>query len=258
MEPLLEPPLPFAAPPRLPRRREPWVAVVLGLLVPGLGHVYARRPAKAAWHVLAIFGLFVTGLSLTGWTAVHPRKHPLEFAAHAWMGLPTVVAWQYGERFFLEEMPRWMEIGRLFVAIAGLLNVVAVCDALGEVVSHNVRVEAARRVAAPPLLAEVPLAPEEANGLASPLRDEPLPAPAPEPEAPATDRLPLFDPPARKREDPPPPNVFLLEPPPPETSPSEASPSEAPPSEEIAPDEELALEEEGVPETETAPDEETP
>ena len=34
----------------------------------------------------------------------------------------------------------WLEVGRLYAAVAGLLNVVAMCDAVGEVLAHNDRI----------------------------------------------------------------------------------------------------------------------
>ena len=65
----------------------------------------------------------------------------LEFVAHALIGGPTAAAYGSSSDLFLGEPMPWFEVGRLYVAVAGLLNIVAICDALGCVLAHNVRAE---------------------------------------------------------------------------------------------------------------------
>ena len=142
-------PLPIlpATAPAVPARRSALLAAVAGWIVPGFGQLYMGRPFKALLMLVAIGGLFYGGLALTGFTCVNPTAYALEFAAHAFLGGPTALAYGMTQGFELNEALPWFEVGRLYAAVAGLLNVVAICDALGDVIEHNrgVRVQAALR-----------------------------------------------------------------------------------------------------------------
>lgn len=133
-----EPP-PRPALPRRIRRRAPLVAAILGWAVPGLGQVYAGRPGKAVLLAATIVGLFYAGWAMTGFTGVDPYTYGLEFVAHAWLGGPTAYAYWTSREIVLTQPLPWFEVGRLYAAVAGLLNIVAICDALGGVLEHNVR-----------------------------------------------------------------------------------------------------------------------
>lgn len=160
-------------PPRI-RRRSPAAAAVLGWAVPGLGQLYAGSPGKALLMMAAIGGLFYGGLAMTGFTCVDPNTYGLEFVAHAWIGAPTAWAYWHGRDIVLSDPMPYFEVGRLYVAVGGLLNIVAVCDALDAVLKHNVRAadrkaerdriltahDEAVLVAAAPSLAPPPIEPE--------------------------------------------------------------------------------------------------
>lgn len=120
-----------------PRLRSAFVATVLGWVLPGLGQVYVGRPGKALLMFVAIGGLFAGGLALTAFTCVNPKTYSLEFVAHAFLGGPTALAYYLTRDLQLTEFMPWFEVGRLYVAVAGLLNIVAVCDALGDVLAFN-------------------------------------------------------------------------------------------------------------------------
>jgi hypothetical protein len=181
---LAEPP---AVPSRPPRVLElappalgvsPGLAAALGWLVPGLGQIAVGRVGAGLVLLVTIGGLFAGGLALTDFTAVKPRENPLEFAAQALIGGPTALALGLTEGATLDRMPPWLDVGRLFVVISGLLNLIALCDALGEAarVNAKAREEHARRRA-------------EFFPEAPPLPPSPLPAPpeiaAPVPEVPS-------------------------------------------------------------------------
>ena len=138
--PAQEPPPPPALPRRI-RRRDPLVAAILGWVIPGLGQVYAGRPGKALVLAATIGGLFYAGWAMTGFTGVDPDTYLLHFVAHACLGGPTAWAfWSSRSVELVEAMP-YLETGLLYSSVAGLLNVVAICDALGCVLEHNVRAE---------------------------------------------------------------------------------------------------------------------
>jgi len=135
------PTLPASTLPPALARRSPLVAAILGWAFPGLGQLYAGRPLKALIMLGTICGLFYWGLALTGFTCVDPYTYGLEFVAHAWIGGPTAWAyWSSREIVLADPMP-YLEVGRLYVAVAGLLNIVAICDAVGSVLEHNARAE---------------------------------------------------------------------------------------------------------------------
>lgn len=132
---------PLAPPPRL-RRRSLFLCCALAALVPGLGQLYARRPVKALLMLLAIGGLFVGGLALTGFTAVNPTTHRLEFVAHLFITGPTALTLHLTEGLTVDTFQPWYDVGRLYVAVAGILNVVAAWDAMSAVFDHNEQAEA--------------------------------------------------------------------------------------------------------------------
>ena len=124
----------------LGERRSAFVATALGWLLPGLGQVYVGRPGRGFVMFLAIGGLFFLGLHLTAFTAVNPDTYSLEFIAHVFQGGPTALTYYLTQDLAQTEPLRWLEVGRLYAAVAGLLNVVAICDAVGEVLAHNDRI----------------------------------------------------------------------------------------------------------------------
>jgi len=139
------PPLtPPDAPPatrRALRRTSSLAAIVLGLVVPGGGHLVVGRPGKALLFLVTIGGLFVLGLQLTGFTAIDPERHGLWAAAQAGITGPALLAWHLTQGQVELAALRWMDIGQLYVGIAGLLNLVAVTDAWGHALRHNDRVD---------------------------------------------------------------------------------------------------------------------
>lgn len=131
---------------RIPRLRPLLVVGVLAWLVPGLGHLVMGRPKKAIVMLAAIGGLFATGLALTAFTCVNPDEYGLEFAAQIFAGGPTLAALLSTKGLTVTEFMPHFDAGRLYVDVAGLLNVVAISDALGLALRHNGRVAAVRQL----------------------------------------------------------------------------------------------------------------
>jgi hypothetical protein len=92
--------------------RNPWVALGLGLLVPGLGHAYQGRTFKAVLYFVCITGMFLAGAQMSEWKAVqappfHYRQKNrsllmLKFAAQCGMGIPAVGAMIQTRRYLNE------------------------------------------------------------------------------------------------------------------------------------------------------------
>jgi len=131
-------------PSRTPRRRPPALAALLGWLLPGLGQLFLGRPLKALLFFSAILTTFLVGWVLTGLTAVDPQRFRLDFIGQAFLGLPTFAALSIGANQTLESMPAFFEVGRLYVLVAGLMNVVAICDAVGDAISRDRQILAER------------------------------------------------------------------------------------------------------------------
>lgn len=86
--------------------RDPWLALILAFVLPGLGHLYQRRYLKSGIFFLCIMGLFSWGMGTAEGKAVYyrPPKGPLAgnkkefigYLAQAGVGLPAFPAiWQH-------------------------------------------------------------------------------------------------------------------------------------------------------------------
>jgi hypothetical protein len=131
------PPPSAVLPRRIPWRRSAFLATAFGWALPGLGQLYAGQPRKALLFLAAILPTFLVGWWLTDFTAVQPAAQPLPFAAQVFLGGPTLLAWRLAEGHLIQDLPTFLEVGRLYTWVAGLLNLVAVCDAVGDVIEHN-------------------------------------------------------------------------------------------------------------------------
>ncbi|HLA84342.1 MAG TPA: DUF6677 family protein [Thermoguttaceae bacterium] len=148
--------------------KDPALAALLAWLIPGLGHAYQGRWAKAVLFFVCIMGTFVYGLYLgsdraVGWGRVvyvmwQPEEKRLYYFCQIGVGLPAAPALvqairvRSGKeplgtfmapprlgpddpsgRVTLDEihrrLARYFELGTIYTAIAGLLNVLAILDA---------------------------------------------------------------------------------------------------------------------------------
>ncbi len=141
--------------------RDPYTAAFLAWLVPGLGHFYQGRKAKALLYAVCILGLFYAGFAMgegkiVYWRWVNPFKSPEKFCLYYpgqfFVGLaafPALVQATLHDRGqdpilwgYLAEpsqaeinglfprLSKLVEIGTIYTTIAGLLNVLAIYDAL--------------------------------------------------------------------------------------------------------------------------------
>ncbi len=143
------------------------LAAFLAWLMPGAGHLYQGRRAKAALFFVCIFGTFAYGMFLGGGRVVYAQWEPAKFRRYPYLcqigvglpSLPALVAARRGSFLGMEgryyvppETPgpgqrdggpmseldqlhftynRRFELGTVFTMIAGLLNVLAIYDAWG-------------------------------------------------------------------------------------------------------------------------------
>lgn len=111
----------------------PVAAGLLAWIFPGLGHLYLRRFGKAVVLMGAILALFVLGLAMDSRLAMHlGLEDPLALLfslAQMGVGAPYVLARLMGYEAGLVTSPTY-EYGNTFTAVAGLLNILVVLDAL--------------------------------------------------------------------------------------------------------------------------------
>jgi hypothetical protein len=142
--------------------RHPLQAAFLAWLVPGLGHFYQGRRGKGWLYAICILGLYLVGLLLgegkvVYWRWVNPLNNPEKFCLYYvgqfFVGLPALPALIQGTlHYYFPEMGpilwgfmaepsqnvlnalqgrgKVVEIGTIYTTVAGLLNVLAIYDAL--------------------------------------------------------------------------------------------------------------------------------
>ncbi len=151
--------------------KDPALAALLAWLVPGLGHLYQGRTAKAALFFVCIMGTFLTGSYFgsdrdLGWARVvycswRKGDKRLPYLCQVGVGLPATPAMVQSLRAsrglevwgeFMAPPPlaadrridgrptlntinkklgRYWELGTVYTMIAGLLNILAMYDAWG-------------------------------------------------------------------------------------------------------------------------------
>ncbi len=108
-------------------------AVLLAWAWPGLGHLYLGRRGKGLILMGAIVALFVLGVSMSSSLQLHlGLEDPLAFLfslAQMGVGAPYVLARLLGYDVGLVTSPSY-EYGNTFTAVAGLLNILVMLDAL--------------------------------------------------------------------------------------------------------------------------------
>jgi len=136
------------------------VAALLGWILPGLGQLYVGQGRKATLFFLAILATFLVGWALTDLTGIDPSSYTLDFVGQLFLGGPTLAALVGAGGRVLDTLPPHLEVGRLYLLVAGLLNLVAICDAVGEAIARDravmsMRWERAAAEAAPREVEEV-------------------------------------------------------------------------------------------------------
>jgi hypothetical protein len=112
-----------------------YAAGLLAWVWPGLGHLFLRRLAKGLVLTGCILALFVLGVRMDSRLVMNAGlEDPLAFlfsVAQMGIGAPYVIARYLGYGFdeALVKSP-FYEYGNTFTAVAGLLNVLVILDAL--------------------------------------------------------------------------------------------------------------------------------
>ena len=113
-------------------------ALLLGWIVPGLGHFVAGQRGRGIALGLLVGGTYIAGLALSRGEAVSRELHPYSFIAQIGLGVtlpilkldPAQGVVKHGANSInqLDDVPRRLDSGLLFCNIAGLLNMLALFD----------------------------------------------------------------------------------------------------------------------------------
>jgi hypothetical protein len=157
----------FTNQPEEPDLRNPYLAALLTWLLPGLGHWYQRRYFKAVLFGSCVIGIYLTGLwvgrgMVVYWTWINPLRDSenfrLSFVFQSFVGGFTLPGLIQGLLLYFDLPPilkgwmaaptqdvvnslhpkigRLVEIGTVYTAVAGLLNMLAMMDAFGGPVKY--------------------------------------------------------------------------------------------------------------------------
>jgi len=111
--------------------RSPVAALVLGWILPGAGHAYAGQRGKAVLFAVLVTGLLVAGFAMGRGTNLLPNEW--WFAPQLGAGGPAALLTPLSQYLALRRAVDWAspvrEIGTLYTAVAGLLNLLVMMDA---------------------------------------------------------------------------------------------------------------------------------
>jgi len=111
--------------------RSPVAALVFGWIFPGAGHAYAGQRGKAVLFAVLITGLLAAGFALGRGTNLLPNEW--WFAPQMGAGGPTALLTPLSQYLAIRRTVDWAspvrEIGTLYTAVAGLLNLLVMMDA---------------------------------------------------------------------------------------------------------------------------------
>ncbi|HRP64267.1 MAG TPA: hypothetical protein PK400_13285 [Phycisphaerales bacterium] len=113
-------------------------AAVLAWLWPGLGHISLGERKRGVFIMIGVLFLFFTGLLVGGVSSVDRREERLWFLAQGLCG-PIAFGADYVHQSYVKGLPperkvvalaHVSEMGILFIALAGLMNLVVILDAM--------------------------------------------------------------------------------------------------------------------------------
>jgi hypothetical protein len=111
-----------------------YLPLIVGWLVPGGGHFLLRKWGRGALLAAAILGMFVLGLAMQGkvYSSAHDILDILGLVGDLGNGLPYIISRMLGLGDVQVQVTT-ADWGSRFIAVAGLLNIIAAVDA------HNLR-----------------------------------------------------------------------------------------------------------------------
>lgn len=133
--------------------RDPWLALLLAFVLPGLGHLYQRRYFKSAIFFVCIMGLFCWGMGSAEGKAVYyrpmrgelagQRKEFIGYLAQVGVGLPALPAiYQHSRYYSTENQGRASSLSPIDAPFTGKVDI--------DMPGRTVKTEVTGRVALTP------------------------------------------------------------------------------------------------------------
>ncbi len=105
------------------------LAVFLSWIMPGAGHFYLGEKFRGIYFFFFTNLLFLVGLGISHGLVVDRIKYFYYWAGQLLLGGPTVLSTLLTRHLRIQESLPWLDLGLLFVTIAGLLNVLVMISA---------------------------------------------------------------------------------------------------------------------------------
>lgn len=128
---------------REPAEQSLLLSMVLGWFVPGLGHIYMQKYRRGFIFLGSILSLFLIGLMLCQWTYTTRSDFPFYLIGKYGSGLVLFGQYLLTGRHAIDLSVHfhYIEIGILFVSVAGLLNVITVLNLIDVKAGRSVLLE---------------------------------------------------------------------------------------------------------------------
>lgn len=109
-----------------------YIAGLLGWILPGAGHWFLGLKKRAVILCIAISLTFWIGIAIGGaFSTVNPAKSQPWFIAQICAGAQPIVSMLLGKAGTeYISSGRTLDLARLYTGVAGMLNVLAICDAI--------------------------------------------------------------------------------------------------------------------------------
>ena len=99
---------------------------IIAWLVPGAGHWFSGKKDRAIAIFCGIMFLFVIGIIVGGTALINPSQAKIWYFAQVFSGIPALIMTSKANMGY----GRGIDIGQLYTACAGLLNLLCVIDAI--------------------------------------------------------------------------------------------------------------------------------
>ena len=122
-----------------------YLAAFAGFLVPGGAHIVLGKTLKGFIFVVVILAAFFAGLIITdnyAFTQQSELRHPVMYWLQYLVGSPAIISAQMKPAVVVSESftyPKMFEIGILYIAIAGLLNLLIYIDGIALAISPKTK-----------------------------------------------------------------------------------------------------------------------
>lgn len=110
------------------KRKNPLFGLILAWLIPGAGHYYLGKQAKAIYFFVSITLTFFLGVFLAKFCNINIDRYPWHYIGEIFNGGATLILQYFTRDNIIGEFNRFLDYGTLITTVAGLLNIVVMVD----------------------------------------------------------------------------------------------------------------------------------